>query len=232
MDLEPTTPPRLYPIDEHDNLPLYKSATFCNKLQCQALAAAAGVFWQKPFFAPVNNQTRFFARCYDPNCNFIMRFNRKIKSDGTSIIWTLNDIKEHNCTTRLSDKPKNPPYSKPLLKFAILDELMDASVSQQTLATKLRTFIGCQPSTTLVSKVKSLALQFLRGDCTVRSIVRSVVRSIVCTMRALHCVSNEAAQWKTVVRSALHNSLATVSGAIPAWHIVFGIVRILFDGMF
>ena len=66
----------------------------------------------------------------------------------------------------------------------------------------------------------------------VRSIVRSVVRSIVCTMRALHCVSNEAAQWKTVVRSALHNGLATVGGAIPALHNVFGIVRILFDGIF
>ena len=137
MDLEPTTPPRLYPIDEHDNLPLYKSATFCSKLQCQALAATAGVFWQKPFFAPVNNQTRFFPRCYDPKCNFIMRFNRKIKSDGTSIIWTLNDIKEHNCTTRLSDKPKNPPYSKPLLKFAILEELMDASFGHLYTCTDL-----------------------------------------------------------------------------------------------
>ena len=50
---------------------------------------------------------------------------------------------------------------------------------------------------------------------------------------ALHCVhnaipallSNEAAQCKTVVRSAWHNGLARVSGAIPAWHNGFGIVR-------
>ena len=37
---------------------------------------------------------------------------------------------------------------------------------------------------------------------------------------------NEAAQCKTVVRSAWHNGLARVSGAIPAWHNGFGIVRI------
>ena len=43
---------------------------------------------------------------------------------------------------------------------------------------------------------------------------------------------NEAAQCKTVVRSAWHNGLARVSGAIPAWHNGFGIVRILFDGLF
>ena len=45
-------------------------------------------------------------------------------------------------------------------------------------------------------------------------------------------LSNEAAQCKTVVRSAWHNGLATVSGAIPAWHNGFGIVRIFFDGFF
>ena len=37
---------------------------------------------------------------------------------------------------------------------------------------------------------------------------------------------NEAAQCKTVVRSAWHNGLARVSGAIPAWHNGFGIVLI------
>ena len=40
---------------------------------------------------------------------------------------------------------------------------------------------------------------------------------------------NEAAQRKTVVRSAWHNGLARVSGAIPAWHNGFGIVRIFAD---
>ena len=43
---------------------------------------------------------------------------------------------------------------------------------------------------------------------------------------------NEAAQCKTVVRSAWHNGFARVSGAIPAWHNGFGIVRIFFDGFF
>ena len=42
---------------------------------------------------------------------------------------------------------------------------------------------------------------------------------------------NEAAQCKTVVRSAWHNGLARVSEAIPAWHNGFGIVRIFFDGI-
>ena len=42
---------------------------------------------------------------------------------------------------------------------------------------------------------------------------------------------NEPAQCKTVVRSAWHNGLATVSEAIAAWHNGFGIVRILFDGI-
>ena len=43
-------------------------------------------------------------------------------------------------------------------------------------------------------------------------------------------LSNEAAQCKTVVRSAWRNGLARVSEAISAWHHVFGIVRFLFDG--
>ena len=37
---------------------------------------------------------------------------------------------------------------------------------------------------------------------------------------------NAAAQCKTVVRSAWHNGLARVSGAIPVWHNGFGIVRL------
>ena len=43
---------------------------------------------------------------------------------------------------------------------------------------------------------------------------------------------NEAAQCKTIVRSAWHNGLARVSEANPAWHNVLGIVRILFDRIF
>ena len=38
-------------------------------------------------------------------------------------------------------------------------------------------------------------------------------------------LSNEAAQCKTVVRSAWRNGLARVSEAISAWHNVFGIVQ-------
>ena len=68
--------------------------------------------------------------------------------------------------------------------------------------------------------------------------MRFIVRAIgVVPQHSVHnarpaLLSNEAAQCKTVVRSAWHNGFAAASGAIPAWHNGFGIVRIFFDGIF
>ena len=44
------------------------------------------------------------------------------------------------------------------------------------------------------------------------------VRKVVCTTRAARIRHNQGAQPKVVVRSARHNLLAEVGGAIPAWH--------------
>ena len=81
-------------------------------------------------------------------------------------------------------------------------------------------------------------------------IVRSLCALIVRFHCALHCarygrsaqhsvhngrppsLRNEAAQCKTVVRSARHNGFAFMREAIPAWHNVFGIVRFFFDIIF
>ena len=66
-------------------------------------------------------------------------------------------------------------------------------------------------------------------ETVVRSLCALIVRSDVHNVNPAF-LRNEAAQCKTVVRSAWHNGFARVSGAIPAWHNGFGIVRILFDG--
>ena len=68
-------------------------------------------------------------------------------------------------------------------------------------------------------------------ETVVRSLCAFIARSDVHNVNPAF-LRNEAAQCKTVVRSAWHNGSARISGAISAWHNVFGIVRILFDGFF
>ena len=73
----------------------------------------------------------------------------------------------------------------------------------------------------------------VRGSCAslcaqretvVRSLCAFIARSDVHNANPAF-LRNEAAKCKTVVRSAWHNGLARISGAISAWHNVFGIVR-------
>ena len=66
-------------------------------------------------------------------------------------------------------------------------------------------------------------------------IVRFIVRAMgVVRRHSVHngappSLHNEAAQCKSIVRSAWHNGRAYISEAKSAWHNDFVIVRILFD---